>query len=141
MSGSTVLIVDDHPLLRRGLRQLLELQGDLVVAGEAGSGEEALVLARQLRPALILLDVHMPRLDGIETLACLRHDGYAGKVVMLSVSDAEADVCAAFQHGADGYLLKDAEPEDLWRQLRAALDGACVVGTGVTPHGRRRADS
>ncbi|HEX4869097.1 MAG TPA: response regulator [Moraxellaceae bacterium] len=132
MSDSpTVLIVDDHPLMRRGLRQLLELHGELVVAAEAGSGEEALDLAQRLAPALVLLDVHMPQLDGVETLACLRHRGFAGKVVMISVSDAEADVRAAFRHGADGYLLKDAEPEELPERLRHVLAGGTVLSPGL----------
>ncbi|MCC2636930.1 MAG: transcriptional regulator NarL [Moraxellaceae bacterium] len=123
----TILLVDDHPLMRRGLRQLIETGDELDVVGEAASGEQALALQQELQPDLILLDQQMPGLSGIETLLRLRRAGYAGKVLLYTVSDDSEDVRAAMRHGADGYLLKDMEPEDLLRQLRAALAGAVVV--------------
>lgn len=124
---ATLLLVDDHPLMRRGLRQLIEIEKDLEVVGEAASGEQALALQRELLPDLILLDQQMPGLTGIETLLRLRRAGYAGKVLLYTVSDDNEDVRAAMRHGADGYLLKDMEPEDLLRQLRAALAGSVVI--------------
>lgn len=123
----TILLVDDHPLMRRGLRQLLATSHDLEVVGEAPNGEHALTLQRELGPDLILLDHHLPGLSGIETLMRLRRGGYGGKVLLYTVSDADEDVRAAMLHGADGYLLKDMEPEDLLRQIRAALGGSVVV--------------
>jgi two-component system nitrate/nitrite response regulator NarL len=126
-SRPTLLLVDDHPLMRRGLRQLIEVEGDLEVAGEASSGEQALEMAQELAPDLVLLDQQMPGLSGIETLMRLRRGGYTGKVLLYTVSDANEDVRAAMLHGADGYLLKDMEPEDLLAQIRAALGGSVVV--------------
>lgn len=124
---NTVMLVDDHPLMRRGLRQLLELEDDIDVIAEAANGEEALALQEQLQPDMVLLDNRMPRLSGVETLARLRKAGYTGKVLLFTVSDAEDDVRAALRHGADGYLLKDMEPDDLLRQVRQALGGTVVV--------------
>lgn len=124
---STLLLVDDHPMMRRGLRQLIEVTDDLEVAGEAAGGEQALALVQALQPDLVLLDQQMPGLSGIETLMRLRRGGYTGKILIYTVSDANEDVRAAMLHGADGYLLKDMEPEDLLRQVRAALAGSVVI--------------
>lgn len=123
----TLLLVDDHPMMRRGLRQLIEVAGDLEVAGEAAGGEQALALVASLQPDLVLLDQQMPGLSGIEILMRLRRNGFAGKVLLYTVSDANEDVRAAMLHGADGYLLKDMEPEDLLQQMRAALKGEVVI--------------
>lgn len=124
---STLLLVDDHPMMRRGLRQLIEVTDDLEVAGEAAGGEQALALVQAQQPDLVLLDQQMPGLSGIETLMRLRRGGYTGKILIYTVSDANEDVRAAMLHGADGYLLKDMEPEDLLRQVRAALAGSVVI--------------
>lgn len=123
----TILLVDDHPLMRRGLRQLLATSHDFEVVGEAASGEHALAMQKELAPDLILLDHHMPGLSGIEALMRLRRAGFGGKVLLYTVSDADEDVRSAMLHGADGYLLKDMEPEDLLRQIREALAGSVVV--------------
>lgn len=123
----SVLLVDDHPMMRRGLRQLLELAPDLRVVGEAGSGEEALALQARLQPELVLLDQKMPAMSGIDTLRHMRKAGYGGKVLLFTVSDAEDDVRAALRHGADGYLLKDMEPEQLVEGLRRVLAGEAVI--------------
>jgi two-component system nitrate/nitrite response regulator NarL len=128
----TLLLVDDHPMMRRGIRQLIELESDLCVVGEANNGEEALVLAAQLNPELVLLDNNMPLLNGVETLKRLREQHYTGKVLLFTVSDAEHDVRDAMRFGADGYLLKDMEPELLIQGLRDALRGALVVSPALT---------
>lgn len=128
----TILLVDDHPLMRRGMRQLLELQNDFAVIGEASNGEEALRCVPELQPDLILLDNNMPQLNGIETLKRLRHDGYRGTVLIFTVSDAEEEVRDAMRHGADGYLLKDMEPDLLITQIREALNGVIVVSPALT---------
>ncbi|MWV15702.1 two-component system response regulator NarL [Pseudomonas sp. L-22-4S-12] len=131
-SPHTLLLVDDHPMMRRGIRQLIELESDLVVVGEANNGEEATVLVAQLNPDLVLLDNNMPQLNGVETLKRLRDQGYAGKILLFTVSDAENDVRDAMRFGADGYLLKDMEPEHLITRLREALQGNLVVSPALT---------
>lgn len=127
-----LMLVDDHPMMRRGIRQLLELEDDFQIVGEANNGEEALQLLDELQPQLILLDNNMPQLNGIETLKRLRQMGYAGKVLLFTVSDAEKDVRDALRFGADGYLLKDMEPEKLIQQVREALHGELVISPGLT---------
>ncbi|MDR5866824.1 two-component system response regulator NarL [Halomonas koreensis] len=129
---ASILIIDDHPLLRRGVTQLLELEDDLVLAGETGTPEEGLRLAGELDPDLILLDLNMPEMDGIETLTRLRADGFAGRIVMFTVSDHEEDVVAALRAGADGYLLKDMDPDDMVHQLRQAALGRMVISDSLT---------
>ena len=128
----TLLLVDDHPMMRRGLRQLLDLEDDLLVIGEAGNGLEALQLVAELQPQLVLLDHNMPGLNGVETLQRLREQGYQGKVLLFTVSDDEADVRDAMRFGADGYLLKDMEPEKLIQQLREAMQGELVISPALT---------
>lgn len=128
----TLLLVDDHPMMRRGLRQLLDLEDDLLVIGEAGNGLEALQLVAELQPQLVLLDNNMPGLNGVETLKRLREQGYQGKVLLFTVSDDEADVRDAMRFGADGYLLKDMEPEKLIQQLREAMQGELVISPALT---------
>jgi two-component system nitrate/nitrite response regulator NarL len=127
-----LMLVDDHPMMRRGIRQLLELEDDFQIVGEANNGEEALQLLDELQPQLILLDNNMPQLNGIETLKRLRQIGYTGKVLLFTVSDAEKDVRDALRFGADGYLLKDMEPEKLIQQVREALQGELVISPGLT---------
>ncbi|NAW12407.1 MULTISPECIES: two-component system response regulator NarL [Halomonas] len=129
---ATILIIDDHPLLRRGVSQLLELEDDLLLAGEAGEPEEGIRLAQELDPDMVLLDLNMPGIDGIETLRRLRGNGFAGRVVMFTVSDHEEDVVNALQSGADGYLLKDMDPDEMIRQLRQAALGRMVLSESLT---------
>jgi two-component system nitrate/nitrite response regulator NarL len=119
-------------MMRRGIRQLIELESDLCVVGEANNGEEAIALVAQLNPELVLLDNNMPQLNGVETLKRLREQHYDGKVLLFTVSDAEHDVRDAMRFGADGYLLKDMEPELLIIRLREALQGALVVSPALT---------
>lgn len=127
-----ILLVDDHPMMRRGIRQLLELEDDFLIVGEANNGEEALSLIDSLQPQLILLDNNMPQMNGVETLKRLRQVGYSGKVLLFTVSDAERDVRDALRFGADGYLLKDMEPEKLIQQVREALLGELVISPTLT---------
>lgn len=133
MSPYRLLLVEDHPMMRRGIRQLLELEEDLQVVGEAGNGQEALDQLAGLKPDLILLDNNMPQLSGVETLKKIREHGFTGKVLLFTVSDAEADVRDAMRFGADGYLLKDMEPEQLIEQLRRVLEGEMAVSPSLTP--------
>lgn len=126
-----VLIVDDHPLFRRGLVQLLRTIPAFVLVGEAASGAEGLALARELRPDLILLDLNMRGMNGIETLRTLREADLAARILILTVSDAADDLVAAIRAGADGYLLKDMEPEELLARIVEALSGRIVISESL----------
>ena len=121
-----VLLIDDHALVRKGIEELLRSRGVQVVAS-VGSGEEGVRRARELPADLILLDVKMPGLNGIDTLRALREAGVRAPVVMLTMSREDADLAAALRAGAQGYLLKDIEPEELVPALEAALCGNNVV--------------
>jgi len=121
-----VLLIDDHALVRKGIEELLQSRGVQVVAS-VGSGEEGVRRARELPADLILLDVKMPGLNGIETLRALRAAGVRAPVVMLTMSREDADLAAALRAGAQGYLLKDIEPEELVPALEATLKGNNVV--------------
>ena len=122
-----VLIVDDHPLFRRGLVQLLRTIPAFVLVGEAASGAEGLALARELRPDLILLDLNMRDVSGLDVLRGLRAARVEARVVMVTVSDSGEDVVAALRGGVDGYLLKDMEPEAMLEALKAVAAGRIVI--------------
>ena len=130
--AASILMVDDHPLLRKGLTQLIEFEDELSVIGEASSGAEALELAEKFEPDLITLDLNMQGMDGLETLRALRARGVSSRIVMLTVSDNDEDVLEAIRSGADGYLLKDMEPEDLLEKLREAAIGRLVMSEKLT---------
>lgn len=127
-----VLIVDDHPLFRRGVRQLLEISERLTCLGEADDGEAALLKAEALSPDLILLDLQMHAMDGIATLRALRVAGLDTRVIILSVSDHQENVIAAIRAGADGYLLKDMPPDRLLEALERQGDGEMLFDPRLT---------
>jgi len=127
----TVLVIDDHPLMRKGILQLIALEHSLRVVGEAGDGRHGLDEARRLEPDLILLDLNMRGLSGLDTLKALKAAELDARVIILTVSDHEDDVIAALRAGADGYLLKDMEPEDVLDALKAAARGRMVIGERV----------
>lgn len=128
---TTVMLVDDHPLLRKGLRQLLAFETEFDVVAEAGSGAEALATAPELDPDLIILDLNMQGMDGLETLKRLRDEGVTSRIVMLTVSDSNEDVIKAIGLGADGYLLKDSDPDELLEQIKKAASGKMVLSDAV----------
>lgn len=127
-----IVIVDDHPLLRRGLRDLLALEPSLALVGEAADGETALALVAETDPDLILLDMKMPGMSGLDTLKALRQAGHDGRILMFTVSDDQQDVLDALRAGADGYLLKDMEPEKLVEQLHQAATGQLAISPELT---------
>jgi two-component system nitrate/nitrite response regulator NarL len=127
----TVLVVDDHPLFRRGVTQLLAMDADIAVVGEAGNKAEALQLAGEHDPDLILLDLNLKGESGLDILAALKEEDPSRRVVMLTVSDAPDDLIGAIRAGADGYLLKDMEPEELLGRVREALAGTTVIGDAL----------
>lgn len=117
-----VLIVDDHPYARKAIRSLLEDDPAFLVVGEAESGKEALKLCGETAPDVVLMDIHMPGMDGLETTRLLKRLYPEVRIVMLTVSDAAADLFTALQFGAQGYLLKNMKPEEWSGYLRALLD-------------------
>jgi two-component system nitrate/nitrite response regulator NarL len=121
-----VLLIDDHALVRKGMEELLRSRGVDVVAS-AGSGQEGIRVAQELKPDIILLDIKMPEMNGIETLTRLRATGIQTPVLMLTMSREDSDLHAALKGGAQGYLLKDMEPEDLVPALEVAVSGGNVV--------------
>ena len=127
-----IMLVDDHPLLIKGLRQLLELEESLEVVCEVNNGADAIETAKDLNPDLIMLDLNMQGMDGLETLRGLRAVGVQSAIVMLTVSDADEDVVQAISGGANGYLLKDMDPEQLLQQVKKALTGKMVLSESVT---------
>jgi len=130
--AASIMLVDDHPLLRKGLKQLIAMEDDMQVVAEASSGKDAIALAAEHDPDLIVLDLNMQGMDGIETLKKLRDSGVTSRIIMLTVSDADDDVVAAITNGADGYLLKDMEPEQLLEQIHRAVTGKMVLSEAIT---------
>lgn len=130
--AASILLIDDHPMLRNGVKQLIELDESLQVIGEAGDGAQGVTLAEQHDPDLILLDLNMPGMNGLDTLVQLRTIDLSGRIVVFSVSNHEDDVVNALKRGADGYLLKDMEPEALLKALHQAAAGQMVLSEKLT---------
>ena len=126
--GNRILVIDDHPLFRKGVTQLIAMAPHLELVGEASNGEQGVAMAKRLDPDLILLDLHMAGMGGIDTLKAIRDAGLDCRVVILTVSDNADDLVAAIRTGADGYLIKDMEPEDLLSAIDQALSGRTVIG-------------
>ncbi|MES9899958.1 MAG: two-component system response regulator NarL [Sedimenticola sp.] len=128
----TLLAIDDHPLFRKGVADLIDMEDSIELVGEAASGLEGLRLAKELEPDFILLDINMKGMGGLETLKAIKDAGVESKVLMLTVSDNEEDVISALRNGADGYLLKDMEPEDILACLKKAAEGTIVINERLT---------
>ncbi len=128
MSRTRVLIVDDQALVRRGFRMILETEPDLEVVGEAADGEQAVALASELAPDVVLMDVRMPGVDGIEaTRRIAAVEGDVPRVIMLTTFDMDEYVYDALQAGAAGFLLKDVPPEQLVDGIREVLSGDALL--------------
>ncbi|KOE60305.1 response regulator [Aggregatibacter actinomycetemcomitans] len=126
-----VLIIDDHPLMRRGIKQLVELEEGFEFVGGAGNGTEGINLALQTSPDLIILDLNMKGLSGLDTLKALRAEGMDARIVILTVSDAKNDIFTLIDAGADGYLLKDTEPDTLLSQLKRIARGEVILSDSI----------
>jgi two-component system, NarL family, response regulator LiaR len=126
-----VLLVDDHAVVREGLRAFLELQDGIEVVGEAGDGEEAVTEASRLEPDVILMDLVMPKLDGVGAMRRLREVVPSARVVVLTSFLEDQRLLPAIQAGAAGYLLKNTEPAELARALRAAHKGEAIIDPTV----------
>jgi len=128
-----VLLVDDQSLVRTGFRMILEAEEDIEVLGEAGNGREAVEQARQLKPDVVLMDVRMPEMDGIEATRQLLADGSSEtKVVMLTTFDMDEYIYDALRAGASGFLLKDVPPEQLVNGIRAVGSGDALLAPSIT---------
>ncbi|MBO0214949.1 response regulator [Vibrio sp. Vb2880] len=140
MTKCRVMLVDDHPLMRRGINQLLSLEDEFDVVAEASNGADAIALAHEVEPDMILLDLNMKGMSGLDTLKALRTDGSSATIVILTVSDSAADIEAIVRAGADGYLLKDTEPDQLVELLKEAVHGNKAYSDVVAAYLRDRQD-
>jgi two-component system nitrate/nitrite response regulator NarL len=131
-SPQRVVIVDDHPLFRRGLSQLLNTMGLFQLVGEPANGREGIELVQRLVPDMLLLDLNMKDMSGIDVLKAVKAADLDIRVVMITVSDQAEDLVAALRHGADGYLLKDMEPEHMVESIEAAASGRVIVSEALT---------
>jgi DNA-binding NarL/FixJ family response regulator len=130
--STRVLIADDQALVRAGFRKLLESAPDVEVVGEAADGREAIDLARRLRPALVLMDIRMPRVDGIEATRRLTADGEGVRVLILTTFGLDDYVYEALRAGASGFMLKDAPPEELLAAVEVVARGDALIAPAVT---------
>jgi DNA-binding NarL/FixJ family response regulator len=126
VNAERVLLADDSPLARKAIRTLLGRDSGFEVVGEAGDGSQALGLARELRPSLILMDINMPRCDGLLATRLIKRELPRTKVVILTVSDDAGDLFEAIRSGAQGYLLKNLEPEEWLEYLRDLVQGTAM---------------
>src|SRR6266851_3425559 len=122
-----ILLADDHPIVREGLRAVLETQPDFEVIAEAASGDEALRLALNLQPDILLLDLEMPIMDGVETIRRLRQQQPAARVIVFTAFDNDERIIAALEAGANGYLLKGAPREEIFNAIRVTMQGGSLL--------------
>ena len=127
-----LILIDDHPLLRAGLANLLEMESDFLVAGQASTGEEGLDVVRRCRPDVCLLDLNLPGIDGFETLRRLRHETPTARVIVLTSSDAAEDAARALREGACGYISKNVDRTTMVAAVRAVHRGQTGVQQGVS---------
>jgi DNA-binding NarL/FixJ family response regulator len=126
-----VLLADDHHVVRVGLHAMLDPSPDIQVVGEAADGAEAIALVRDLDPDVVLMDLRMPRIDGVAAIALLREQARAVAVLVLTTYDTDADIVRAIEAGATGYLLKDATRDELLHAIRSAAAGGSALAPAV----------
>lgn len=127
----TVLIADDHALIREGIKQILELEGDICVIGQANDGEEAFELAEKLNPDIILLDINMPNINGIEALRRFKDMGIKSKVIILTIHEDKEYILKTLKLGANGYMLKDSSANSLIEGIRRVAKGERYIQSSV----------
>lgn len=126
-----ILITDDHPVVRTGIRGMLDGEPDFEVVGEAEDGREAVELTRKLRPDVVLMDLRMPNMDGVEATARIREEKPDTHVLVLTTYESDADILRAIESGATGYLLKDAPKNDLFSAIRNTAEGKSPLAPEV----------
>lgn len=131
MDKTTILIVDDHPLFRKGIRSLLESLLDFDVVGEAADGQAAIKLAGELQPDVILLDLQMPGSSGLESIQEILNESASSRILVVTLFEDEDSVFAALRAGARGYLLKDAEDEEMVRSVRAVANNQAIFSPAI----------
>ena len=122
-----VLIVDDHSVVRRGIAAIINMEDDAVVVGQAGDGAEAIELWRRLKPDVVLMDLRMPGMEGVEAIRRIRSEDNEAGIIVLTTFDHDEDIYAGLRAGAKAYLLKDVEPEELFRCIRAVHAGEAYL--------------
>ncbi len=128
----SVVIADDHHVVREGIALILQQEGDIKVIGQASNGEEAVAMIMQLNPDITILDISMPKLNGIQTAQKLIRDGFKGKILMLTQYDKEEYVREAIQTGASGYLLKDSIKDDVIAAIRKIMSGETFFSPSIS---------
>jgi DNA-binding NarL/FixJ family response regulator len=131
MNRIRIVIADDHPIFRAGLQGLLSAQEDFEVVGEAANGREAVAVVRHTAPEVLLVDLQMPELDGVETIRQIRELVPATRILVLTTYDSDGDILRAVEAGATGYLLKDTPREELFKAIRATARGDSVLSPSV----------
>ncbi|MHB8620399.1 MAG: response regulator [Chloroflexota bacterium] len=127
----SILVVDDHPVVREGLSAMLSREADFQVVGEARDGREAVDLVVQLRPRVVLMDLKMPRMDGVEAIRAIKGSGSSADIIVLTTFDSDDYIFHGIEAGARGYLLKDAPREELFRAVRAVARGESLLQPAV----------
>ena len=141
MKKLSILIADDHPVVRDGLRGMLESQADFEVVGEAEDGAQAIQLVAELKPEIVLMDLRMPVVDGVTAIREIKGSQAESQILVLTTYDSDADILPAIEAGATGYLLKDSSREELYGAIRATARGETVLAPSVAARlvGRMRA--
>ena len=141
MKKLSILIADDHPVVRDGLRGMLESQADFEVVGEAEDGAQAIQLVTELKPEIVLMDLRMPVVDGVTAIREIKGSQAESQILVLTTYDSDADILPAIEAGATGYLLKDSSREELYGAIRATARGETVLAPTVAARlvGRMRA--
>lgn len=132
MSKINVLIADDHSLFRQGLKQILELEEDITVVAQASNGEEAVKLAKEKDPDIILMDINMPGINGLQAIKELKQEKISAKIIVLTIHEDREYLFKTLQMGAEGYVLKDAEPSVLVEAIRSVNNGESYIQPNMT---------
>jgi len=132
MIKKTILIIDDHPLFRKGVQQLLDMDEQYEIVGEAADGVTGLTMIESLAPDMVLLDLNMEVMSGLDVLEEIKKRELDTEVVIMTVSNQDSDVARAIHLGADGYLLKDMEPEDILLKLGQVAEGSVVMDENIS---------
>lgn len=127
-----ILLIDDHHIFREGVKKIIEMEDDFIVVGEGSDGEEALELVEQLHPDVIMMDINMPNMNGVEATSAIFQRSPASKIIILSIHDEEAYVYKTLQSGANGYLLKEMDVDSLIEAVRVVAAGGAYVHPKVT---------